>query len=283
MGRDLTTPKCWQAKGWRDIRSDMNWEDYGGLWGKRAAEGVWFFVQFENMREHMSEREMNEGGYPPFYAQVKQVDLKEVPLKELESAMKSCGPDDIEEYDEDVHELIHAEACQSYGVYAPLGEHQGCNPVHVRAAAFRSAEEYMVDDESLESALDRPVNAIGSTARDFRGGNVLAGLERYAAGIAGTGEAPDATKNLMLKLHGVDAQKVADAQPGPVVKTVKQADLTGECWLVQMHGTSYCSQCEAYGTPDCGGKEILRTGQNEKGVEVDAQGLKPDPLKPRGA
>lgn len=278
-----TTPKKWQAKGWSDVGSDCNWEDYGGLWGKRAGDGVWFFVRFDNMLEHMGAEEMQASGTEPLCAQVKQVDLNEVPLKELKSAMESCGPDDIEAIDEEYHELIHAEACQSYGCSAPLDEFFGTNPVHVRAEAFRAAEYYMQDDLALEDALDKPVNKLGSTARDFRGGNCLAGLERYAAQVQATGAADDATKNLMLKLHGVDAQKLADTPPQPVVKTVKQRDLTGECWMVQMHGTEYCTTCEVRGKPDCGGKDILRKGVNEKGIEVDAHGMvEPDPTKPRG-
>ena len=279
-----TVPKCWAKKGWIDVGSDVSWEDYGGHWGKRAAEGVWFFVKFENMAEHMSESEMKEGGYALYYAQVKQVDLREVPVSEVEAAMKSCGPDDLSRYDEAEHEMIHATCCADYGTYAPLDEFQGPRALQVRADAFRCAESYMADADSLDSALDRPVNKIGSTARDFRGGNCLAGLERYTAQIAGSGSAPDATKNLMLKMYGVDAQKVAEAPCEPVVKRVRHRDLSAECWLVQMHGTAYCATCPEYGREDCGGKEILRTGQNENGIEVDGSGLVSnltEPKKPR--
>ena len=277
-----TLPKCWEKKGWLDVGSDVSWEDYGGQWGKRASEGVWFFVKFENMLEYMSEGELKQGGHDVYYAQVKQVDLREVPVSEVESAMKSCGPDDLERYEVEIHEAIHATACADYGIYAPLDQFEGKRAAVVRAEAFRAAEEYMVDADSLESALDKPVNKIGSTARDFRMGDCLAGLKRYTDSIAGSGDAPDATKNLMLKMYGVDVKKVAETPPGPTVKQVKQRDLSAECWLVQMYGTSYCPTCSEYGREDCGGKEILRTGQNEKGVKVDGSGLcEPDPTKPR--
>lgn len=276
-----TLPKCWKKKGWVDICSDICWEDHGGLWGKRAAPGVWFFVQFENMHEHLSEREMREGGYAPYYAQVKQVDLGEVPLSELESAMKSCGPDSLDEFEESVHELIHAQVCVDYGACAPLDEFEGNRAMVVRGQAFRAAEEYSKDSEALEGALDKPVNKIGSTARDFRGGNCMAGLERYMAQIAGSGVAPDATKNLMLKLYGCDAEAVASAPVEPAVKRVQRRDLSAECWLVQLWGTQQCATCPEYGRADCGGKQILQTGQNDRGVAVGAEGLEPDLLKPR--
>ena len=52
------------------------------------------------------------------------------------------------------------------------------------------------------------------------------------------------------------------------VTTVKQSDLTGECLFVQVWGRESCKTCEAYRKKGCGGKQILKTGKNEKGKEV---------------
>lgn len=60
------------------------------------------------------------------------------------------------------------------------------------------------------------------------------------------------------------------------VKTIKQDQLTAECWLVQMWGTSNCETCEAKGTSECGGQKILKTGRNEKGVKVGENGMEND-------
>lgn len=60
---------------------------------------------------------------------------------------------------------------------------------------------------------------------------------------------------------------------GMKTKVIRQDRLTGECWLVQMWGTSRCKDCEAFGTEDCGGQEILKTGKNEKGYKVGEDGL----------
>lgn len=51
-------------------------------------------------------------------------------------------------------------------------------------------------------------------------------------------------------------------------KIIKQADLTGECWLVQFRGLEACKTCEFKGTDQCGGKEIRKTLKNEKGILV---------------
>lgn len=39
-------------------------------------------------------------------------------------------------------------------------------------------------------------------------------------------------------------------------KTVRQADLTSECWTVQVWGLDACKDCEFLNTEDCGGKSV---------------------------
>ena len=53
-----------------------------------------------------------------------------------------------------------------------------------------------------------------------------------------------------------------------MVGTVRQGDLTSECWSVQLFGPDYCETCGFEDTPECGGKDIRRTGRNSKGVGV---------------
>lgn len=52
------------------------------------------------------------------------------------------------------------------------------------------------------------------------------------------------------------------------IKTVKQNNLSSECWMVQIYGASYCETCEYKNTRDCGGKNILKTGKNAKGLNI---------------
>jgi len=51
-------------------------------------------------------------------------------------------------------------------------------------------------------------------------------------------------------------------------KSVNQADLTSECWSVQIWGMDYCWGCEFRDTQDCGGIEIRKTGKNQRGKFV---------------
>ena len=42
------------------------------------------------------------------------------------------------------------------------------------------------------------------------------------------------------------------------IKTMKQSDLTSDCWLIQMWGITVCDiiECEALNTDECGGQAI---------------------------
>lgn len=52
------------------------------------------------------------------------------------------------------------------------------------------------------------------------------------------------------------------------VTQIKQAELTGECWLVQAWGLDQCKTCDVKDTSECGGKNIRSTGKNTKGLQV---------------
>lgn len=150
-------------RGWTDIGSDVCWEDHGGNWAKKGADGTWYVIHFDNMKEH------GIHDWPQYYAQVRNIDPSSVSEEELNFALKCIGlsKDEIDSE----YEIVFA--FNSYGLFAPLDEFWGKSyPERVRASARRKAEEYMKDSEALEDSLDRMVNAIGNTARDFRAGNI---------------------------------------------------------------------------------------------------------------
>lgn len=53
-----------------------------------------------------------------------------------------------------------------------------------------------------------------------------------------------------------------------ITRKINQAQLTSECWDVQFWGLSQCGSCKVKDTPDCGGKEIRKTGKNKDGFAV---------------
>ena len=46
--------------------------------------------------------------------------------------------------------------------------------------------------------------------------------------------------------------------------TVNQAELTSDCWLIQVWGIEACENCEVKDTDECGGKAILKRIANKK-------------------
>jgi hypothetical protein len=130
-------------------------------------------------------------GQPCYVGSLSEVDLNQVSSDQLRQARKSCGWEDMPETDE-----ANAEACNSYGNKAPLHEVSTGS----RDRAFRECrqESYRLDDdEAYARALDRPVNKIGSTAREFARGDLDSALAR---GLLANN--PDA--RIMMKMHGVD-------------------------------------------------------------------------------
>lgn len=186
-------------KGWQDIGSDVNWSDYGGNWAKKSASGVWFVVRFINMWDACGERDCQVNGTPRYLAEVVSVDLNEISEATQRQALECVGA----ENEGNLPELARVEACVSYGAHAPLDSFSGHSyPARVRANARRAAEALMADESALEAKLERPVNRIGSTAREYMQGDLDAALIRYQAGEGDS----DPGRDIMLKMHGMPAR-----------------------------------------------------------------------------
>ncbi len=52
------------------------------------------------------------------------------------------------------------------------------------------------------------------------------------------------------------------------IKTLNQRHLSEECFMIQAFGKHYCKNCPYLETDECGGKDILETGKNNKGYKV---------------
>lgn len=186
--------------GWQDLGSDSCWEDHGGRWGYKDpnASAAWYVIRFDNMQECCGS---DADGMDTYHADLLRIDLTAVSLAEVKSALDCVGLD-LDDLEPQYHEIALVEALLSYGVYAPLAEHTDPSyPRRVRAAARRDAEDLMSDAEACEMRMDRQVNALGSTARDFQSGDALAGLRRYVES-GDVGVNPDPKMDLMLRIMG---------------------------------------------------------------------------------
>lgn len=189
-------------RGWTQLCSDVSWEDYGGMWAKKAKDGTWYVLKWTNLYDAMGEEDCKRDGHPQYECEVRFIDLSQIPVAERQSALRSCGLRlgaargglaVINEHDGDVvaaqfkedgtpspHlELCIVECLIQYGLGAPLETFTGdVRPLSVRANARRFAEECMRNDHLMRNRLARPVNAIGSTAAEYGKGDITSALNR---------------------------------------------------------------------------------------------------------
>ena len=196
--------------GWTMLSGDRDWSGVRAMWYKKAPDGTYFVVIFENMREY-DEGAVERGEWDEFNAEVKSLNLQDLDPRELKSALDSCGwrwdPDGIIRNDYDNEPLVNdkdeslivaLDVCLRYGLGCPLWSDTATgHPLRLRAAARREAESLMNDPDALDELLDRPVNKIGSTAREFGAGNIQAAFDRIRAT-----EDPDPARQLAARLQG---------------------------------------------------------------------------------
>lgn len=188
-------------KNWIDIGSDVNWEDHGGTWAKKAKDGSWYVLRFENMCEAVG-REW--GDRDPYLAEIKRIDFSELSEEQLRSARSCIGAEDECSVEEQLY------ACHAYGHGAPVDSFYGRRADRVRAEARRAADRYAADAAGLAKRLARPVNAIGSTAAEYGRGDINAALNRGPF---------DPTKQLMRHMHGMERDPLSEKSRKGVLST----------------------------------------------------------------
>ena len=174
-------------RGWRELSGDVNWEDYGGQWGRQDLNNPdhFYVIKHDNLVDAMGEREVEESGLDTHISTVYLVDLAATSAEQVQSAMDCCGLD-FDDWmtppSDDDRKWAIVDCLVSYGAAAPMGEHSHPYRADVaRAAARREVEEYLADSDKRESALDRPVNRIGSTAREYAAGDMDSAMDRHRA------------------------------------------------------------------------------------------------------
>lgn len=174
---------------WYDIGSDANWIDYGGKWARHIEGTRYHVIRFDNLGP-LLRKSAN------FYS----CDLSEVDTtnEQLDSALKYNGWEETS-WDGDPESnparlpLCQVEALSSYGAAAPLWQGADRSAHRLLAVVKRESRRLQRDSVAYEAAMDRPVNAIGSTAREYAAGDILFGVLR---GV----EAGDPKAELMLKM-----------------------------------------------------------------------------------
>lgn len=164
-------------KQWHDIGSDVNWIDYGGRWARHVGGTRYHVIRFDNMIEACG-RDADPS--QPYHCDLHEVD---VASEQLASALECNGLDESEMADrqEPGKQWALAEALSSYGAYAPLWQDGGRNAHELIRAAKRESRRLATDSAAYEAAMDRPVNRIGSTAREYQAGDTESAILRGLA------------------------------------------------------------------------------------------------------
>lgn len=208
--KEFGTSGAW--KGWVELCGDVNWQDYGGKWARRDPNNarVWYVVEHIDLVEVCGS---DAEGSDRYIDTVYRVDLDTVSEADIQSALDCCGID-LDDFERADLDMVTVEVLQSHGTAAPMGEYSDAGyPERARAAARRAVEEMIADADHTEALLNRPVNALGSTAAEYARGDFASAMERGV--LAGR---PDA--RLVAKIHGVDQWAIDDARPADFIPYV---------------------------------------------------------------
>jgi len=158
----------------------------GGKWLRKVAHHRYHMIEMLDLPEWSGD----DFGYR-YAVELSEIDLDMMTEKEIESARKSCGWEGMDTTDpEMIAEMLH-----SYGLRAPIEAWNGNNWRKQFKEARKFSYELDNDLDRHEEIMNRPVNALGSTAREYMQGDLRTGMLR--------GISEDNTDaKIMGKMHG---------------------------------------------------------------------------------
>lgn len=172
------------------------------------GRGLWFRY-VEGRRYHVVEAIcMTEGGETAeelraqnmlYVVDLKEIDLDLLSEKDFRAALSCAGPGGDKYGTPEVDDDTLVEALAGCGLYSPLYQESGNNRKMLVRAVKAESRRLEQDQEAYESAMTRPVNALGSTAREFGQGDLHSAIHR---GIA----KGDPRACLVGKMHGMQGE-----------------------------------------------------------------------------
>lgn len=150
-----------------EYSGDINILSYGGVFMRHIADRRFHAIKFDNMDEQCGEDNADQ---PTYYGSLVEINLDET---DVASAIKSCGQED-----EDNSDLAIAFMVAQCGGYAPLHDEAGDNGNRVIRDLKRLSVELEHDTERHEALMERPVNALGSTAREYARNDFDSAIDR---------------------------------------------------------------------------------------------------------
>ncbi len=179
---------------------DVNMLDYGGTNSRCIGNRQFQFIELINMDDACGR---DNAGHPKYAVEFRFVDLNAISPENIQSALKCCGQEHLDNPSDE----ILAECCNQYGCHAPIDSWRGNNARQLLRQAYKLANAYArYSSGELETALEKPVNKIGSTAREYMTGDLTSAMQR---GVE-TGN-PDA--RIMAKVHGIPQDTIDNTRP----------------------------------------------------------------------
>ncbi len=181
-------------KGFKFLTGDTNYLDYGGKWYRQINDRCYHVINLVNMWDATGEENQ-----PKYNIQLEEINLDEISQKNIDSAISCCGFDDeqIEEVESGKNDLWLIESISTYGCFAHMGNWDGNN--FKKLFNLASEESYNLNNERYhESRMNRPVNKIGSTAREMMQGDFTSGLIRSIA-------SGDKSARILGKIQGLSS------------------------------------------------------------------------------
>ena len=119
------------ARGWKDIGSDVNWREYGGLWARPidGTDTLFSVVRFCNSADW---------GATGYHCDLLEVDIES---PQLDAARESCGyaPDWCDDYGEPLPVWAKVAALAGYGGYDLVSQNTSRNAHALLRATKRAA------------------------------------------------------------------------------------------------------------------------------------------------
>lgn len=159
----------------KNTRFIIMYEDYDAWYVRRLEGRRYHFMQLLDLVEACGESEAKEMG-GKYNVDLHEIDLDLVPKDQIKGVMDSIGWDEATM--KNMSEAVVATEVGRYGYGAPLYSETGSNREQLLKNCRHESARLQADRAAYEEAMNKPVNAIGSTAREFGQGDLRSALFR---------------------------------------------------------------------------------------------------------
>jgi hypothetical protein len=214
------------------LTGDVNWMEYGGKFVSSKLRGkgfdYWMVIDFTNMDDACGD---DNNGRPKYHAELSSVSPQQAGRDNLMKAFESCG---ASEGEVGCGDLIKVEVLHSYGIRGLLWQGDGNNANTLLKTAKAEAA---LAHSGISSAMNKPVNRIGTTAMEAMSGDILGGLARTIASGTTEGKILGKMYEIPEPDHKVQFGTLHPDGSMTNVRMIKQSDMQKcpHCIMVPSH------------------------------------------------